>query len=589
MYLILKLLFTFHKKIKIEFLVLLFGIILTNFAEVVSIAVIPSYISIVANSDLIFSNNYLNFIYEYFNFQSIKSFLITIAILIILAILVANSFLVVITYLTKRFLNKLNNELLRSLFTYYINLKFEKYFHDKTSQSQITAKLLDGVGRLTAAVILPFLEVLKRSFAITLMILILFYVEPLLTLYIVIFFTLTSLGFYFGFFKKLRGYSDIVTSKSIDKVSIISETFNALREIRFLGIENDLIREFFKTNIRITRADLKVYLAANMPRYILEVIAATLFLSIIIYLVSINLDFESMIFALSFIAIAAYKILPSLHTIILNTSTLQGNFASYYQLKEDLDASYAYRKNIKIDESDAPKFLLKNSLRIENLFYKYYNKREFVLKDINLEINLNKNVYIIGETGSGKSTLLDIISGILMASEGKIYADGVEIPNSDLRNMKHITSYVPQQINFFNRSLVENITLNFIAHKDNDVDYVNKLMKILNLEEFVSKLPNGLNTNLGDRLQQLSGGQRQRISVARALYRKKSILLLDEATSAIDVETEKLIFENINKLDFIQSIISITHRQSSIDPNSNCIYLKNGGMVFQGLYKDKPK
>ena len=150
------------------------------------------------------------------------------------------------------------------------------------------------------------------------------------------------------------------------------------------------------------------------------------------------------------------------------------------------------------------------------------------------------------------------------------------IEKDEIKILQNLISYVPQNINFFDRSLIENITLNFVENKKIDYDLIKKIIEITDLESFVASLPEGLDTNLGEKLEQLSGGQRQRVSIARALYRKKPILILDEATSALDFNTEKNIFDKVNKLDYIKLIICSTHRKSMIKKEDILINIDNG-------------
>ena len=140
--------------------------------------------------------------------------------------------------------------------------------------------------------------------------------------------------------------------------------------------------------------------------------------------------------------------------------------------------------------------------------------------------------------------------------------------------------------NFFNRTILENITLNFDNNTKEDIDFVHKIIEILELKDFVNNLENGINSYLGEKIQNISGGQRQRLSIARAIFRKKPILVLDEATSAIDVNTERLIFDRIQNLEFVKTMIAITHRESTLKIDDNCIKIDNGIIVYNGLYKD---
>jgi ABC-type bacteriocin/lantibiotic exporter with double-glycine peptidase domain len=195
------------------------------------------------------------------------------------------------------------------------------------------------------------------------------------------------------------------------------------------------------------------------------------------------------------------------------------------------------------------------------------------------------NYFIIGPSGSGKSTFIDILSCIIQPENINYKINSKNYTNKHLKNLNNYVSYVPQQINFFNRTLLENITLNFNNNSKNDIVLVNDLIELLELKDFLSNLPNGLNSYLGEQIQNMSGGQRQRLSIARALFRKKPILILDEATSSIDFETEKKIFDRLKKLSFLKSFIAITHRYSFINEEDQCISMNQGRITFQGKYK----
>ena len=230
------------------------------------------------------------------------------------------------------------------------------------------------------------------------------------------------------------------------------------------------------------------------------------------------------------------------------------------------------------EKNNSNKPLLFESIVLKNVNYSFPRNNFLTLKNISFNFKAGERYYLTGSSGSGKSTLIDILSGILAPNSGEIILNGVTINKENIKLLQNQISYVPQNINFFDRSLIENITLNFVDNKKIDLDLVNEIIKITNLSDFISSLPNGLETNLGEKLDQLSGGQRQRVSIARALYRKKPILILDEATSALDFNTEKLIVENIKDLKFIKTIICATHRKNIIKDNDSLLEIVEGNI-----------
>ena len=281
-----------------------------------------------------------------------------------------------------------------------------------------------------------------------------------------------------------------------------------------------------------------------MPKYILEVLAASAIISIVIYLYIIQTNIYELVLILSLIGVAAYKLLPAIHTILFNLGVFNGNIDAYESIKKEFEIILVKSKKNVNNISKNVNFKNFNPTKItfDKIKHQYSEKLDLALNIEKLDIELTKNYFIIGETGSGKSTLMDILSGILTQTNGTIYLNN----SKDLlykENISNYITYIPQSINFFNRPLVDNISLSFLDNKSADMDWINQLTEILFLEELIESLPDGINTDLGENLFQLSGGQRQRISIARALYKRKSILLLDEATSALDLKIEKALSE----------------------------------------------
>lgn len=572
-------------KKRYQVFVLIFGMILTNFAEVLSIALIPPYLAIISDRSIINTNEYLILIKSFLSVDD-KNFLALIGVFIFFSILLSNLFLTLITYITKKMLNNINNLILGDLFNYYISIKFEETFLNKNSLTKITTKINNEVGRFTFQVLLPFFEILKRFFAIVLMLIFLFYIEPVFTFYIILFFSLVVLILYFGLSKNLTSYGKKITDRNKQKLSLVIETFSALKEVKFLGIQNILMREFHKNNINLANVDALVYLFINLPKYIIEVVASLLLISLLIIFILNDQDFENMIYTLSFIVVAAYKILPSLNTIIYNYGLLNSGIPAYDFIKEDLEKIRTKQTSNKINSISINSI---NEIELNNLNYSYLGNNAKVLNNINLKFKLNNNYFILGPSGSGKSTLIDILCCIIQPKGFSYKINNKLISIEQLKNLNDYISYVPQQINFFNRTLIENITLNFNGNSDEDIKLVNELIKLLELTDFINNLPNGINSYLGEKIQNMSGGQRQRLSIARALFRKKPILILDEATSSIDFETEKKIFDRLKKLSYLKSFIAITHRSSIVNENDNCIIMDKGTIIFQGNYKNFKK
>jgi ABC-type bacteriocin/lantibiotic exporter with double-glycine peptidase domain len=211
------------------------------------------------------------------------------------------------------------------------------------------------------------------------------------------------------------------------------------------------------------------------------------------------------------------------------------------------------------------------------------------LNNISLSIPFYSTVGIVGATGSGKTTLIDIILGLINPTEGTLSVD------SDIINIKSkltwgkIIGYVPQRINLIDSSIKNNIAFG-VGKNDIDYQLVQECAKFSAIHEFIKKLPEGYNTNIGEAGAILSGGQIQRIGIARALYNKPKILILDEATNALDAITEKKVMESIcKKLGNKITTIIVAHRINVLKNCNIIFYLEKGKLIAQGTYDELVK
>lgn len=205
------------------------------------------------------------------------------------------------------------------------------------------------------------------------------------------------------------------------------------------------------------------------------------------------------------------------------------------------------------------------------------------VKDIDLEIQPGESIALVGESGSGKSTLISLVIGFRRPTRGRILLDGSDMQELDLRTYRRFLAVVPQTTLLFSGTVRENILYGLDKIDDR------KLWEVLeaaNAAEFVSKLPNALDTTLGEHGARLSGGQRQRISIARAIIRDPKVIVLDEATSALDVASEALIQEALRRLVRGRTTFIVAHRLSTIRHADRIVVLKSGSIVESGTQEE---
>ena len=221
-------------------------------------------------------------------------------------------------------------------------------------------------------------------------------------------------------------------------------------------------------------------------------------------------------------------------------------------------------------------------MECKNVSFRYdQNQSQYALENINIQIPANYMTAIVGPSGAGKSTLIDLLMGLNQPENGEVLIDGIPLTNKNLVALRRSLSYVPQDPFLFNATIRENLHM---IEPTATEEQIWEALEFSSAAEFVKKLPQGLDTLIGDRGIRLSGGERQRIVLARAILRKPSILVLDEATSALDTENERKIQEAIEQLKGKMTIIVIAHRLSTIRNADQVIVLDKGRVVQNGEF-----
>jgi subfamily B ATP-binding cassette protein MsbA len=230
------------------------------------------------------------------------------------------------------------------------------------------------------------------------------------------------------------------------------------------------------------------------------------------------------------------------------------------------------------------------AIELRNVNFSYGPKQVFL--DINLTVQKNKSIGIVGESGAGKTTLFDIITGLLTPQSGKISIDGIDYSELELSSLRNIIGYVTQEPVIFNDTIANNISFCVCVSYE---DFCKKMIKdaavLANCDKFINEAEMGYDTVMGDKGVKLSGGQRQRIAIARELFKEPEIMIFDEATSSLDTESEQFIQQSINSLKSERTIVIIAHRLSTVR-DCDYIYVMRAGRIveegsFDELYGDE--
>lgn len=223
------------------------------------------------------------------------------------------------------------------------------------------------------------------------------------------------------------------------------------------------------------------------------------------------------------------------------------------------------------------------TLQFEHVYYQYPHEKDYVIEDFNLQVEPGECIAFVGSSGSGKSTIMNMIIGFLKPSKGMLKLDGKDINILNLKDYRKFIAVVPQNSILFAGTIKENITYGL---KNVDEKKFEEVLELANINEFVDKLPNGVNTVVGELGNKLSGGQKQRISIARALIRDPQIIILDEATSALDNISEYHVQKAIASLIKGRTTFIVAHRLSTIRDANRIVVMDEGKIIETGTYDE---
>ncbi|EIW15987.1 MULTISPECIES: lipid A export permease/ATP-binding protein MsbA [Pelosinus] len=380
------------------------------------------------------------------------------------------------------------------------------------------------------------------------------------------------------FGKKLRASSRTVQERTADITSFLQESISSVRIIKSFAREDYEINRFQKENSHNFRAQMKNSQIMATLTPVIEFLAAIGVTLIIWYggkeVIDNNLTAGSLIAFLMY-AINLTNPLKRLSRVYGN---IQKALSAADRVFEVLDT--------KPEIEDMPGAIalptIEGYVALNNVTFEY-KKGEPALRQVNLKITPGQVVAIVGPSGAGKTTIANLIPRFYDTTDGNITIDGIDIKTVTLQSLREQIGIVPQETILFNGSAYDNI---LYGKLDADHDEVMNAAKAANAHEFIINMPDGYDTQIGERGSKLSGGQRQRISIARAILKNPRVLILDEATSALDTESEKLVQEAVDKLMIGRTSFVIAHRLSTIQRADLIVVMEKGKIAEQGTHAE---
>ncbi len=544
------------------------------FFEVVGVASILPFMSMVLDPDQISSNQVLSFLFNFFNFNDVETFLFYsgVAVLVLLAF---SNFFSAFMYWAITYFSKMQGHIISMrLLKHYLSNNY-LFFLERNS-SDLGKNILSEIDRVVKGVVLQALQAISKAILTIVVLAFLIYINPVIAIM-----TILSIGgAYLFFYIITRSYLSRIGEKQsialFNRFRTVDEAMMGIKDIKLKSLERNFIGRFRQPSIDNARFSAQSLVIAILPRYLLETVAFGGIISIILILLSNDVLISEIIPVLSLYAVAGYRLLPAVQNIYSAQSMIKYNHPALMIIINDLKEIEDAGKNKQSNKEDQ-KIIFDKKITLDNILFKYPKSKKNVIDGVSLSIKKNTSVGFAGSTGSGKTTLIDIILGLLNPMDGKFMIDDIVIDNNNLLSWQNKISFVPQMIFLIDESIRSNIAFG-IEPNDIDQDKVVKAAKLANLDSFVSDLPEKYNTLVGENGVKLSGGQRQRIGIARALYNEPEVLVLDEATSALDGITENYVMEAIESLSNKLTLITVAHRISTIE-NCDMIYFLEDGKI----------
>jgi len=574
--------YLFKKKEKFQISLLLIGSIIMAFFEVVGVASILPFMSMVLDPDQISSNQILSFLFNFFKFDNVETFLFYsgVAVLVLLAF---SNFFSAFMYWAITYFSKMQGHIISMrLLKHYLSNNY--LFFIERNSSDLGKNILSEIDRVVKGVVLQALQAISKAILTIVVFTFLIYINP----FIAIISVLSIGGAYFIFYIISRSYLSTIGEKQsialFHRYRTVDEAMMGIKDIKLKSLERNFIGRFRQPSIDNARFSAQGLVIAILPRYLLETVAFGGIISIILILLSNDVLISEIIPVLSLYAVAGYRLLPAVQNIYSAQSMIKYNRPALMIIINDLKEIETEEKNELSNEVDQM-IKFDKKITVNDIFFKYPKSKKNVIDGISLSILKNTSIGFAGSTGSGKTTLIDVILGLLDPKKGNIIVDDTIINNQNLLSWQNKISYVPQTIFLIDESISSNIAFG-IKREEIDHDKVAKAAQLANLDRFVEDLPEKYDTLVGENGVKLSGGQRQRIGIARALYNEPEVLVLDEATSALDGITENYVMEAIESLSNKLTLIIVAHRITTIENCDMIYFLEEGKIKDYGTYNE---
>jgi ATP-binding cassette, subfamily B, bacterial MsbA len=500
--------------------------------------------------------------------------------IVCLVILIAIFFKNIFLYLSFRNITPIRTGVIAKLREqlYFKMLQLPLGYFSNQRKGDMMSRMVNDMPEIEMSIFGALEGFIKDPLNILLILTTLFYLSPLLSLFLLIFLPLA--GLIIGRVgKSLKRDSQQGAQKNSELISLLEESLGGLKVIKAFTAEKQMKNTFAKLNLQFALLRNKIAFKRDLASPLSEFLGVLVLLTILYlggYLIfndKITLRPEVFITYIGFFS----QIINPAKSITSSLFRLRTGSVNLVRINEVI--------NEPITVDDKPNaikdFAFKNEIELRNVSFAYGDK--LILDNINLTIPKGKTIALVGSSGAGKSTLADLVPRFHNVTTGAILIDGININDLTQQALRKQIGIVTQEAILFNSPISSNIAL---GNEEVDTQKMKAAAETANAKTFIENKTEGFETMAGDRGNKLSGGERQRVTIARALYKNPPILILDEATSSLDTESEKLVQQAINELMQDRTCLVIAHRLSTIRHADSIVVLHQGQIAEQGTHEE---
>ena len=562
---------------KIRIALLMVMILIGGLLETAGVSLVLPLISAILDEESFAANKYVIWIMDILNIGSIKHMIYLLLILLALMFVIKNGYLVMLTYLQSRFVNKNRSRHTTNLLSQFLHRPYEYYLYAETS---VIVRTIYGDMDNVFNLLLQCMNLAAELVVSVCLGIFLLVIDFKMMIVIVGLLGLVTLVIMKVIKPKLGRVGDDAREAQAGLYKWILQPVTGIKDVKVLNKEDYCTDRYRERATEYADYQVTNNVLTNLPRLLIETIAIVGILAYVGISIATGTAMSELLPLISAFALASMRLLPSVNRV----NTYMANIAYYEPAlnyiyenvdtkamrdQEVLDKERRANPNTKVIE-------LKKEIKLTDITFAYPNTDKKIFDDANMVIPVGKSVGIMGPSGSGKTTIIDILLGLLKVQSGTITSDGTDIFENYEGWLSHV-GYIPQTIYMLDASIKENIAFGAEADKI-DEDRVWQVLEQAQMKEFVMEQPDGLNSQIGERGVRISGGQRQRLGIARALYHDPELLIFDEATSALDNDTETAIMEAVDKLHGHKTLVIIAHRLRTIE-NCDIIYEVKEGKI----------